>query len=289
MPIEPLYKDFLKFLERLDGEDPWALYQRLYLQPHERFMTAYLAHFPHLDKAELARRVAEIKPGDYGQMRALLLAQDPETLAGEALRRCRAVLPLEPEPAVYLFVGFFSPDGFTVDLEGQPAIGIGLERFKDFKDLSLLVAHEYCHCAQRVHLKDFISREERPLLHSVVAEGFSVLFTEVVYPQIPLHRHLFLTPERLAWCRENEQTLLELAGADLATEKLVPVLFGQGDPQAGIPPRVGYYIARQMLGHCLSHHGLEEFAREFPGFRELLRRVLESGRLVKSAAREGEE
>jgi hypothetical protein len=198
-------------------------------------------------------------------------------LAGGALERCGKIFPLETPPPVYLFVGFFSADGVTVEVDGTPSIALGLERFRDFKDLPLLVSHEYAHCAQRSHLKDFFPAGERNLLYTVVAEGLSVLFSQLAYPEIPLHRHLFISPERLQWCRENEETVLELAGADLNSAKLVPVFFGPGDARAGLPPRIGYFIARQMLGHCLAHHGAEDFGRSFPGFEDLFRKIMECG------------
>jgi hypothetical protein len=71
--------------------------------------------------------------------------------------------------------------------------------------------------------------------------------------------------------------LLELAGADLASEKLVPILFGPGDPNAGLPPRLGYFVASQMVGHCLTHHGAEEFSKAFPGLENLFRKILPEG------------
>ncbi|MBM4333493.1 MAG: hypothetical protein FJ117_20120 [Deltaproteobacteria bacterium] len=279
MPIKPLYLDFFKFLDHVEKDDPWLSYQTLYIQPHQKFFEAYFGTFEHFDPAQISERVRKIKAEDYSQLRALIQLQDPLALAEEALKQSRAILPLNPEPPVYLFVGFFSADGATLMVEGAPSIALGLERFKDFKDLALLVAHEYCHGAERLLLKSFSPAKERPLFYSIIAEGLSVLFSEMVYPEIPLHRHLFLTRERLQWCLENQEVLLELAGADLASEKLIPILFGPGDANAGIPPRVGYFVARQMLGHCLTHHGAEDFGREFPGFEELFRKIIQEGRM----------
>ena len=273
MNVKPLYLDFFRFLDQIQGNDPWESYQRLYFRPHENFFQAYWETFNHFGLEQIRERVRQIKEGDYGLLRSLIQSQDPVPLAEEALRRCRSVLALSPEPPVYLFVGFFSADGATVEVEGLPSIALGMERFKDFKDLPLLVCHEYCHCVQRSLLKEFFAPGGRTLFFKIVAEGLSVLFTRVVYPEIPLHRHLFLTPERLQWCRENQEVLLELAGADLASEKLVPVLFGPGDPNAGLPPRLGYFVASEMVGHCLAHHGAEEFGKAFPGFEDLFRRI----------------
>ncbi len=275
MSVKPLYVDFFKFLEQLSEGDPWASYQRLYLQVHEKFFEAYWQNFSHFDRQQIAERVRQIKAGDYGLLRSLIELQEPAILAEEALQRCRTILPLDPEPPVYLFVGFFSVDGMSIEMETLPAIAIGLERFRDFQDLPLLISHEYGHCAQRLFLRNFFPEGERNLLFTIVAEGLSVLFSEAVYPEIPLHRHLYLTPERLQWARENQEILLELAGADLASTKLVPVLFGPGDPGAGLPPRLGYFVAREMLIHCLTHHGVMDFADTFPGFEELFRRIIQ--------------
>jgi hypothetical protein len=278
MNVKPLYLDFFRFLDQFHEGDPWANYQRLYLQRYEKFFQAYWETFNHVDAQQIRERVRQIKEGDYGLLQSLLQSQDPVPLAEEALHRCQLALPLYPEPLVYLFVGFFSADGVTLEVEGSPSIALGMERFQDFKDLPLLVSHEYCHCAQRALLKDFFPPGNRTLFFAIVAEGLAVLFTEVVYPEIPLHRHLFLTPERLQWCSENQEVLLELAGADLTEKKLVPILFGPGDAKAGLPPRAGYFVASRMLEHCLAQHGPKEFGRAFPGFEKLFRRIMPKDR-----------
>ena len=275
MNVKPLYLDFFEFLDQWQEGNPWPLYSRLYLEPHERFLSAYWKNYDHFDLDQIAARVRQIKKGDYSLLRSLVQLEDPVVLAAEALERCRLVFPLDLQPSVYLFVGFFSSDGVTVEVDGFPSIALGLERFQDFKDLPLLVSHEYGHCAQRSVLKNLFPPGERNLLSSFLAEGLAVLFTQMVYPEVPLHRHLFLTPERLRWGQENQETLLELAGADFASAKLVPILFGPGDPNAGLPPRLGYFLARQMLVHCISHHGAEEFGKTFPGFEEFFRQMID--------------
>ncbi len=274
MPIKPLFRDFFRFLDPFPAGDPWVSYRRIYLDPHAPFFRAYWKTFNHFDRRQIAARVRQIKEGDYTILRSLMQGKDPVHLSEGALQRCQAVLPLDPEPGVFLFVGFFSADGVTLEVGGKPVIAVGLERFKDFRDLPLIIAHEYGHCAQHALLKKPFSPGEKTLFDKMVAEGLAVLFTEVVYPKVPLHRHLFLTPERLQWGWENQEALLELVTGDLSSPKLVPVLFGAGDPRAGLPPRLGYFIARQMLGHCLTHHGPEDFGKNFSSFAGLFQKTI---------------
>ena len=286
MSVHSLYLDFFRFLDLRSEDDPWPLYQRLYLQPHERFLMAYWGNFDHFDLDQIAARVRQIKKADYGQLRTLVQRQDPAALAAEALDKCQAIFPLEAQPPIYLFVGFFSADGVTMEMGESPVIALGLERFRDFQDLPLLVSHEYGHFALRGLLKNRSAQGPPALFSRVISEGVSVFFSQLVYPEIPLHRHLFLTPDRLRWCRTNQEALLDLAGADLDAPKLIPILFGPGDPDAGIPPRVGYFLARQMLGHCLSHHGSVLLAENFPGSEILFQKILEGGILSRGSREE---
>jgi hypothetical protein len=286
MSVHSLYLDFFRFLDQRSGDDPWPLYQRLYLDPHEEFFMAYWRNFDHFGMDQIAARVRQIKKADYGHLHALIQRQDPAVLTEEALDKCQAIFPLEAQPPVYLFVGFFSADGCTVEVGESPVIALGLERFRDFQDLPHLISHEYGHFALRSLMKDRSAQGLPTLFFRLISEGLSVFFSQLVYPEISLHRHLFMTPERLRWCRENQEILLDIAGADPVGEKLIPVLFGPGDPDAGIPPRVGYFLARQMLGHCLSHHGSALLAGNFPGSEVLFQKILEGGILSRGSREE---
>jgi len=271
MAVRSLYKNFFEFLDGNHEKGIWEAYRCLYWNPHRKFFQAYWASFDHFDTEQISRRVTKIREEDYGHLRALVYSHDPGALAREALQRSRAVTPLDPEPDVYLFVGFFSADGKTLTIQGNPAIAIGLERFKDFRDLPLLVAHEYGHCLQRGFSKNSEAGGGESLCSVVTSEGLAILFGETVYPEIPRHRHLFISPERLRWCEKNRDILIELAGRELSSKKFVSILFGPGDPEAGIPPRVGYYLAREMVGRCLAAHGAEKLGRDFLGLARVLR------------------
>ena len=276
MSIKALYLDFFRFLDQGSEEGKWKAYRNIYLNPHKGFFDAHWAFFEGFDLTQIAERVEKIKKEDYGHLHSLILEEDPIALAKGTIEKCRSLVSLNPEPDIYLFVGFFSADGKTLEVQGRPAIALGLERFRDFKDLPLLLAHEYCHCAERILLKGVHSGEENTLLTAIIREGLAAFFTEAAYPQIPLYRHLFITPERLQWCEENREAILDLAGGDLTSEKLVSVLFGSGDPEAGLPPRIGYFLAREMVGQCLTHQGRKEVAEVFPGFEKIFESILDN-------------
>ena len=273
MAVRSLYHDFFKFLDGDHAHGVWEAYRRLYWNPYREFFQAHWTSFDHFDSEQIARRVEKIRKEDYGHLRALVFSQNPVALAEGALQRSRALTALDPEPDVYLFVGFFSAEGKTLVVQGSPTIAVGLERFQDFKDLPLLVAHEYGHCLQGGFPKDSEAEDEETLSSSVTSEGLAVLFTEAIYPEIPRYRHLFIPPERLRWCEKNREALVEMAEAELGSKKLVSILFGRGDPETGIPPRVGYYLAREMVGRGLAAQGAEKVSRDFRGFERVFRRL----------------
>jgi hypothetical protein len=278
MQIDPLYLDFFCFLDQWQEGDPWPVYERYYWRPHETFLRAcWERNFGGFLLPQVRDRVRGIKKGDYGLLQSLVQGQDPGELARGALNRCRSIFAYAPAPAVVLFVGFFSADGKTISVEGSPVIAIGLERFRNFRDLALLVGHEYAHCAQHVFLKDSLPQENRPLSLALLAEGLATHFTQRMAPEIPEHRHLFLTRERFHWCRQNKEALMNLAGAQLDSAGGVPVLFGPGDPAAGLPPRVGYFIAHEMVSGFLENPDSSGFGSYLPESAVLLGKILKSG------------
>ena len=262
MPLLPIYRDFFRFLEVLETvEDPWEAYQQQYIRPNRAFFGAYWQSFPLFDERTLRGRVLQIKQGHYMVLEHLLAQIKPEEIVTESLSRCHALLPAIPEPDVFLMVGFFSADGFIVQVKGRPVIGIGLERFKDFRLLGLILAHEYCHYARRLILGAAV---EQTLGQKLLAEGLSVVFSQRAFPDRRLTDHLFMPPERLSWCRQNEAFLEALARPELGSCQMVPAFFLHGRPDAHIPPRTGMYLGYRLVQRALQERGEG-------GFEELLK------------------
>ena len=266
MPIHAIYKDFFRFLEAIDSldEDLWELYNRRYFQPHRVFFKAYWsAFFPQLDLGTLQDRVRQVRRGHYDTLRQLAGQGELEKIVLDALSRCGENLPGLPEPEIYLLVGFFSADGFILDLDDRPVIGLGLERYRDFRLLDIILAHEYCHYARRLTLGLCERTDPETLGQKLLAEGLSVVFSRRVYPKRKLEDHLLMSRHRMSWCRRNEARLESLIGGEMDSSRLVSVMFGRGDPEAGIPPRAGMYLGYRLVERILE-------SREEEGFEEFL-------------------
>ncbi|HID94516.1 MAG TPA: hypothetical protein EYP53_00470 [Candidatus Latescibacteria bacterium] len=250
MPLYPIYRDFFRFINGLDkGPDPWVSYQRHYLRPHREFLFSYWRSFKWMDLGQIEERVRRIRRGDYSVLEGLIAQEAPEKIIAKALERCERFATPTEEPDVYLIVGFFSSDGFVVEFRGRPVIGFGLERFRDFMPLKIIFAHEYCHYLRR--LTKGCARA-CSLAEMLLSEGLAAVFSEFVFPERPLHEHIFLSRSRVNWCIENEAYLLGLVRSELRSSNLVSSLFSGGDAELGIPPRVGNYVGYRIMKEYLS-------------------------------------
>ncbi len=238
--IHPLYIDFVRFLEELTEEtSPWPSYEKLYLTPHLHFLQVCWKTV-NLSPEMVRDRVRRIKRSDYSELLAMVHRVDLGKRAAEVLKKCSAILP-GPIPDVYLFVGFFSSDGFVVDLQGRWVIGIGLERFHQENSFGCILAHEYCH----YYLRSKRITTETIEAETIFTEGASFVFSQLVYPDEPLYRHLFYSRSRFNTCLERESATLRLIGG--RTLHQVTDLLANGDNENAIPPRVGNYISYRLV------------------------------------------
>jgi hypothetical protein len=242
--VHLLYQDFLRFLEALSasGEDPWLLYQRHYLDRHEAVLRAWWDQCLGLPEDSWADRVRRVRPPEYGLLSLLVQQTDLDGVSRDALGRCQAVLPLAPEPEVYLMVGFFSPDGFAFEVSGRWAIGIGLERLASARPIPILIAHEYAHCYRR--------RFGRPgtLGERLAEEGFAVELSSSAFPERPEHEHLLMRPGQVAVIRDYEPALWRAVQALLHSEDetiIARMVYGRASD--GWPSRAGLYLGWRLV------------------------------------------
>jgi hypothetical protein len=245
-----LYEDFLRFVEALAArsDDPWELYQRHYLGPHRAVLEAWWEQCLGLPREAWEERVRAIRPENYGLLREVVGEADLAEMAREAMVRCQALLPLEPEPEVYYLVGFFSPDGFAFQLEGKWAIGIGMERLGSLRLVPVLLAHEYAHCYRRRR------GAPRTLGERVVEEGFAVELAARAFPERPTAEHLLMRPGQVSALRQYETPLWEAVQPLLASEDeglAARLIYGRVD-RGDWPSRAGVYVGWRLVWEFLA-------------------------------------
>jgi len=251
MPVEALYGGFFRFLDALDqSAEAWSAYRRHYLEPNRAVLDAAWRQCVGLDAEARRARVERVRPEHYAHLRELLAVEDPAPLAGEALNRCRRALDMQDEPTVHLLVGFFSPDGFVFRVGAQWQVGIGLERYKTWRPLPIIVAHEVAHWVRRrLRPHDATTVGDR-----MVSEGLSVAFSRAVYPERPLREHLHMSPASLRWLGEHERNLWRRVRRRLDAPE-PGLLFGPGaDVRSGreAPPRSWVYLGYRAVEDFLA-------------------------------------
>ncbi len=236
-----MYTDFFTFLKRITPQaDKWALYDYIYYRPHQEFLKTYFSQFPLINFSNLRERVEKIKSTDYSQLKSLISVCPPEPIIREAYSKCKSIVSPELEPEVYLIIGFFSPDGFILNFKGNPVICFGLERFKDFKLMRILFAHEYTH-----YLLDR-SRGEVPADKKfkwlLLSEGMGTYFSQLVFPEYTLSDHFLFRRDRLNWCQENESFLRETFFSGLYSDVQLIDMHRKGNTELNLPPHAGKYL-----------------------------------------------
>jgi hypothetical protein len=189
MPIHRLYQDFFEFLDASTERDPWDAYRDHYLEKHRTFLESYWRNFPKMDEGVLRDRVRTVKKGDYAPLLEFERGGGFKDVRTH-LDRCNEVIPSTQDPDVYLYVGFFSTEGAVVDVEGKPVITIGLERFRSFEILPVVLAHEYGHWIARIS-----GNTPRDAAESRLIEGACVLLSMEAFPGFEEH-HYFLIPHK---------------------------------------------------------------------------------------------
>ena len=241
MRIFSLYQDFFAFLEKITpGSSKWKIYLTYYLKPHQEFLENYFSHFPLINVSNLRERVERIKASDYSLQKHLTSACPPEKIINESYKKSRSIVSSKEEPEVYLFVGFFSPDAFVMNFRGKSVICFGLERFRDFRLLRILFAHEYAHFL--LNLSSGEIPEDKKLKWLLISEGIATYFSSLAFPEYKMPDHFLLRRDTLNWCQANEDYLRDIYCSErFSSEELID-FFRKGNQDLDISPRAGKYL-----------------------------------------------
>lgn len=254
MEIYSFYRDFFKFLEEIAPlSDKWSIYYNLYYLPHEEFLKDYFSHFPFINLSNLKQRVEMIKKADYVGLENLVKLSPPEDIINEAYLKCKSIVFPKEEPEVYLLIGFFSPEGFVMRFKGKHVICFGLERFRDFKLIKILFAHEYAHFLLNLSRGEVPEGKEYKWL--LISEGISTYFSLLAFPDSEISNHFLFRRDRLNWCQRNVHYLRDIyCSGKFSSSKLID-FFIKGNPELDLPPRAGKYLGFKAVKKFLTKQG----------------------------------
>lgn len=251
MKIFSLYQNFFSFLEKITPDSSkWKIYLTYYFKPHQEFLENNFSRFPLINISNLKQRVERIKASDYSQLKNLISVCPPEKIINEAYKKCRSIVPSKKEPEVYLFIGFFSPDGFVIRVRGKPVICFGLERFKDFRLLRILFAHEYAHFLLNLGRGEI--PEDKKLKWLLISEGIATYFSSTAFPEYKKSDHFLFRRDILNWCQANEHYLRDIYCSERFSSKELIDFYGKGNQELDIPPRAGKYVGFQAVKKYLA-------------------------------------
>jgi hypothetical protein len=248
--VHCLYRDFFIFLRMINLEgDRWAAFKRYYFGKHRGFLSHIWFQYQSFTPANIKERVAALKKEDYAQLENELKLFDIEEHARDVVQHCNDLLHKTEPCSVYLFIGFFSPDGFVTRYKGDDVICVGLERFRSFRDFDILLAHEYCHYI----LNKYGGHEPASLKKRIIREGIAVYFSRAAYPGRSDERYLFLSKERVQGLEHRYDAILNgIRRGLLKCEQL----FGPGSEE--YPARTAYYVGFRLVEDFMRKTGLDD-------------------------------
>jgi len=244
MKIHCMYRDFFVFLRMINLEkDTWRAFKRYYYDKHSDFLSHLWHSYQCYTTRNIRERVRMIKKDDYADIENLLKIYDIEEKTHEVLMHCKRIYFDHSRCNVYILIGFFSPDAFVLWYKGRFVICVGLERFHDFKNYDILLAHEYFHYIQnKIH-----GPISGHLVLQLIREGISVHFSRIAYPGRKEHEYLFLTEQALAGAKESYETIREkLRQKSISREQLFSAASGE------LTPRSGYYVGYRLVSEFIA-------------------------------------
>jgi uncharacterized protein YjaZ len=248
--IHCLYRDFFIFLRMINLEsDRWAAFKRYYFGKHRDFLSHIWYEYQNFTPHNIKERVEALKKEDYAQIENELKLFDIEEHAREIVQHCNDLLHEHDPCSVYLFIGFFSPDGFVTRFHGSHVICIGLERFRSFRDFDILLSHEYCHYILNKRGGD----SSTSLIKRIIREGIAIYFSMTAYPGRADERYLLLGRDRIQGLHDMYEPILKkIKKGQLSEAQLF------GPESEDYPPRTGYYVGFRLVDEFVRKTGVSD-------------------------------
>ena len=229
--------------------DRWGAFRSYYFDKHREFLSNVWYDYQKYTPRNIRERVDMLKKEDYAQIEGELKLVDIEEKTREIIQHCKDLLHDPDSCHIYLFIGFFSPDGFVMRYRGNYVVCIGLERFRHFKNFDILLSHEYCHYI----LNKQGGNGGDSLARKLIREGIAVYFSRTAYPGRDEESYFFLKRERLQYLKENFKPIVEkIREGKLEGEDLF------GPRSKTLPPRTGYFVGARLVEDFIKKTGITD-------------------------------
>jgi len=223
-------------------ESKWNSFKKYYFSKYKDFLSIVWYKLQGYTSKNIKERVNSIKKDDYSDLEAELKLYDIEDNTRKIINDCREVLYFPEVCNLYLFIGFFSPDAFVFKFKNHFVIAVGLERFHNFDNYAVLLAHEYCHYIQNM----LIGEGKGNIKDRILREGISVYFSEIVYPDKKPWEYLFISRKKYYELQERYEYYLKMLNS--GEFKNIDLFHGIiNDPNVVFYPRAGYYIGYRLV------------------------------------------
>ena len=243
MKIHCLYRDFFLFLKAIEIEESkWHCFKEYYFSKYRDFLSIVWYKLQGFTQKNIKERVNSIRKEDYSDLEAGLKVYDIEDNTRKIIDSCRKILYFPEICNIYLFIGFFSPDAFVFKFGKKFVIAVGLERFHDFRNYPVLLAHEYCHYVQDMMLGE----SQKSVKDRILREGISIYFSSLVYPNKKPWEYLFIDREKYYQLEEKYSYYIDILKHGGFENKDIFHGITHVDNDS-FYPRIGYFIGYKLI------------------------------------------
>ncbi|MDZ4676981.1 MAG: DUF5700 domain-containing putative Zn-dependent protease [Oligoflexia bacterium] len=205
-----------------------------------------------------------MKGDEYKSQRKLAVSFT--TLATEVVDKVESIFGKKLEGEVRLSPSLMRFDGFARYDSGSHAVWFGIDHpDADEGYLKALMAHELSH-VYRDHQPKVWSFLGKPLTdvsrkeyldamtahEHITSEGLATLFSQLVYPEVPLHLHHYYFPEEMQWCLANYSKIDKAIIDCLKTDQEIWKFYEDDIIEEGSPSRTQYYWSARKINEWLT-------------------------------------
>ncbi len=182
-------------------------------------------------------------------------------IAQESVDHIQGLLKTELKGQLLLSPSLMRFDGFARYDSGSHKVIFGIDHPDvDTVYLKVLLSHELSHVYRdhqprvwefmrkpleqisRAEYLDNFSAQEH-----LVSEGLATLFSQTVFPEVPLHVHHYYSKEEMEWCLMNHHEIEKNIIETLKSDEDVWKFYSPGGGGKDSPPRVQYFWAARKI------------------------------------------